>query len=541
MDHLGIEDIYHPWDLFRVRPEAVEPGSLSGFSTAPRVTTAGPPNSVLWTTEGGINYLYSTHVFFDGLSEVELSTATGGRLNGDGQQSAHWRDDDLRPPSLGANRWIGIMDPTLAAGIREEIDIQDLRMLEVIGYGIDYKFKYATIRVISGSEILDLDNRSDTLKFGNVELGGQKQLQLQFTNLSLDNPLIYEFEFFIDNAQPSDASVTFDGDGGTVSVGQSAVETITVSNPNKPGSFFGTLRIHTNDENKLVVDIPFEVNTGGALPPTISSSPNILGNFLFAAEEEIGPKTKIITLSNLGNTPLQYRILTALSTKSNIPPGLLKTASKGSNLEQFFGDQAAKATILYTNNFEAGFGGFTQVSDAPHGWQRTVLGPASLDGHSKPTVVHFGKEVNGQPTYDSLVTGTFYSPKFDFSQVLPQDVVSISFNYFNKSEVGFDFVYFLFSLDNGKTWQELASSNNGILKEQSTLWETVLLQFPDLSGNTDSVQFAFQFNSDQLVVDQGFFVDDFEIATLPDLNSIYTSVRGGVLATLNASKMLMLL
>ncbi|NCQ19213.1 MAG: hypothetical protein GW805_12915 [Ignavibacteria bacterium] len=193
----------------------------------------------------------------------------------------------------------------------------------------------------------------------------------------------------------------------------------------------------------------------------------------------------------------------------------MKSEYKGSNLEQFYGSAASNATILYTNDFESGSGGFTQVSDAPHGWQRTVLGPATLDGHSKPKVVHFGKEVNGIPTDDSLKTGTFFTPKFDFSKVLPHDVVSISFNYFNKSEVGFDFVYFSVSLNNGKTWQELASSNKGILKEQSTVWETVLLQFPDLSGNADSVQFAFQFNSDELVVHQGFFVDDFEIATLP--------------------------
>jgi len=535
-DHTGLEDVYHPWDLFRVRPEAVEPGSLTGFSTAPRVTTAGPPNTVFWATEGGTTYYYSTHVFFDGLSEVELSTATGGRLNGDGQQSAHWRDDALRPPSLGVNRWIGIMDPTLASGIREEINIQDLRMLEVIGYGIDYNFKNASMSVLSGLDTLDLDNRTDTLKFGNVDLGGQKQLQLQFTNLSLDNPLIYELEFIIDDAQPSDASIIFDGTGGTIPVGQSGISTLTVSNANKPGSFFGTLRIYTNDENKLVVDIPFEVNTGGALPPTINSSPNVLGDFLFAVEEEIGPKTKTITLSNLGNTPLQFRILTSLSTKSNLPGSLLKSAYKGSNLEKFFGTLATQATIIYSNDFESDFGGFTQVSDAPHGWQRTILGPASLDGHTKPTAVHFGKEVNGQPTYDSLVTGTFYSPKFDFSNVLPQDVVSISFNYFNKSEVGYDFVYFLISLDNGKTWKEIASSSQGIIKEQSTEWETVLLQYPDLSSNPDSVQFAFQFNSDQLIVDQGFFVDDFEIATLPGVNSIYTSVRGGELATLNSSQ-----
>lgn len=535
-DHTGLEDLYYPWDLFRVRPDAVEPGSLVGFSTAPRVTTAGPANSVFWATEGGTTYYYSTHVFFDGQSEVELSTATGGRLNGDGQQSSHWRDDALRPPSLGTNRWIGIMDPTLASGTRLQINNQDLRMLEVIGYGIDYNFKYASMRIMHGPDTLDLDNRTDTLKFGNVELNTQKQIQLQFTNLSLDNPLVYEFEFILNYVQPADATVTLEAAQGSTAIGQSSMVTLTVSNANKPASYFGILRIHTNDVNKLVVDVPFELNTGGALPPTINSSLDVLGNFSFATKEDVGPQTKTMTLSNLGNTPLNYRIITALSAKANKPSGFLKSKAKRTNLDGFLGDDAAKATVLYANDFESGFGGFTQVSDAPHGWQRTILGPATLDGHSKPTVVHFGKEINGNPIYDSLVTGTLYSPKFDFSKILPQDVVSISFNYYNKSEVGYDFVYFLVSLDNGKTWNELATSNKGILKEQSTAWETVMLQFPDLSGNADSVQFAFQFNSDQLSVDQGFFVDDFEIATLPGMNSIYTSVRSGELATLNSSK-----
>jgi len=192
--HAGIEDLYYPWDLFRVRPDAVVPGSLTGFSTAPRVTTAGPANTAVWSTEGGTTYYYSTHAFFDGISEVELSTATGGGLSGDGQQSSHWRDDALRPPSLGTNRWIGIMDPTLASGTRLQINNQDLRLLEVIGYSIDYNFKYASMRILNGTDTLDLDNRTDTLKFGNVDLNSQKQLQLQFTNLSLDNSLIYEFE-----------------------------------------------------------------------------------------------------------------------------------------------------------------------------------------------------------------------------------------------------------------------------------------------------------------------------------------------------------
>ena len=239
-NHTGLEDLYYPWDLFRVRPDAVEPGSLVGFSTAPRVTTAGPVNSVTWATEGGKTYLYSTHVFFDGLAEVELSTAMGARLNGDGQQSSHWRDDDLRPPSLGANRWIGIMDPTLAAGTRLQINNQDLRMLEV--NGIDYDFKYASMRIVNALDTLDLDNRTDTLKFGNVEMNTQKQIQLQFTNLSLDNPLVYEFEFILNDVQPTDASITFSGNAGTIAAGQVWRSNFNRCKRNQTGFVFGNYK-----------------------------------------------------------------------------------------------------------------------------------------------------------------------------------------------------------------------------------------------------------------------------------------------------------
>jgi len=532
-DHKGLADLYYPWDLFRVHPEAVNPGSLKGFSTAPRVTTAGPANSVVWASEGKTTYYYSTHVFFDGLAEVELSTATGERLNGDGQQSSHWRDDALRPPYLGPTRWIGIMDPTFAPGTRLQINNQDLRMLEVIGYGIDYNFKCDDLLVLNGQDTLDLDNRTDTLKLGDVDLNDQKLIQLQITNLSLDNPLLYEFEFILNEVQPSTASVKFDGNAGSIPVGQKGSVTFTISDANQPGLFWGIIRIHTNIVNKLVVDIPFELTTGGATPPKISSSLSDLGNFSFEAKDEIGPKTKTFTLSNLGKSPLVYDMFVTLSTKSNKPKGLLKSSSKNSNLEQFFGKTAATATILYSNDFESGFGGFTDVSTVPYGCQRTTLGPATFDGHSKPTTLCFVKK-RQSPYYDEMDKGIFCSPKFDFSKLQPKDAVSISFKYFNNTT--FDIVFFLVSLDNGKQWQVVTTSKGGIIKEPSTVWKTVLFQLSDLSSNRDSVQFAFQFISDELVVDQGFFVDDFEIATLPNSNSICFSVRGGELATLNASK-----
>ncbi|MCK9210402.1 MAG: NF038122 family metalloprotease [Ignavibacteriaceae bacterium] len=541
-DHTGIEDLFYPWDLFRVRPEAVEPGSLIGFSSAPKVTTAGPAYTSVWTKEGGTTYYFSTHIFFDGLAKVELSTANNERLNGDGQQSSHWRDDALRPPSLGANRWIGIMDPTFAPGTRLQINNQDLRMLEVIGYGIDYNFKSDSLLVLNGQDTLDLDNRTDTLKVGNVDLNNQKQIQLQVANLSLDNPLLYELEFILNEVQPSTASVKFDGNAGSIPVGQSGTVTFTISNANQPGLFWGIIRIHTNIVNKsvdfypdivnkLVVDIPFELSTGGATPPKINSAPSDLGNFSFEAKDEIGLKTKTFTLSNLGKFPLVYDMFITLSAKSSKPTGLLKSSSKNSNLEQFFGKVAATATILYSNDFESGFGGFTQLSYTSYGCQRTSLGPATFDGHSKPTVVSF---VKSQGFYDKRDWGTLYSPKFDFSKLLPQDVVSISFKYFKNTTL--DIVFFLVSLDNGKQWRVVTTSEGGIIKEPSTIWKTFLFQLSDLSSNRDSVQFAFQYTRYQSVDDPGFFIDDFEIAILPNINSISLSVRGGELATLNDSK-----
>jgi hypothetical protein len=51
-----------PWDLFRVRPEAVEEGDLTGFGTALKVVTPGPPSETL-TVEDGINIIKPTRFF----------------------------------------------------------------------------------------------------------------------------------------------------------------------------------------------------------------------------------------------------------------------------------------------------------------------------------------------------------------------------------------------------------------------------------------------------------------------------------------------
>lgn len=112
------------WDLYRVRPNVVT--NLATFNTAPRVLTPGP------SATGG------DHVYWDGYREYELSTATGGRTGGDGQQSSHWRADENRPATLGIERTIGIMDPTISAGVRDTIRLPDKRAMALMGWQIEF-------------------------------------------------------------------------------------------------------------------------------------------------------------------------------------------------------------------------------------------------------------------------------------------------------------------------------------------------------------------------------------------------------------------
>ncbi|MEL7363485.1 MAG: NF038122 family metalloprotease, partial [Bacteroidota bacterium] len=76
-------NFFTAWDLFRVRPDAVEPGDYASFTVAERVLTPGPPPSEVLVVEGGTTYFAPEQVFFDGLAERATSTATGGREGGD--------------------------------------------------------------------------------------------------------------------------------------------------------------------------------------------------------------------------------------------------------------------------------------------------------------------------------------------------------------------------------------------------------------------------------------------------------------------------
>jgi hypothetical protein len=95
------------WDLFRLRPGA----TMDMLATADRILSSG-----------------GAQVFYEGKTELQLSTGRPDGSGGDGLQPSHWRDDSI----LGSR--IGIMDPTISSGERETITFNDLEALDLFGY-----------------------------------------------------------------------------------------------------------------------------------------------------------------------------------------------------------------------------------------------------------------------------------------------------------------------------------------------------------------------------------------------------------------------
>jgi hypothetical protein len=97
------------WDMFRFRPGT----TLGTLGTASRILSSG-----------------GEHRYFVGTQDLGLSTGRADHTGGDGQQASHWKSDDI------TGRYIGIMDPTVARGDREEITDNDRKALQFMGYGI---------------------------------------------------------------------------------------------------------------------------------------------------------------------------------------------------------------------------------------------------------------------------------------------------------------------------------------------------------------------------------------------------------------------
>ena len=102
---------------------SVTPLDLFRFANGAAPTTPGQFSTAVRSNVPGVEAVFS-----DSVNTWRMST---GVSQGDGRQASHWKDDDL--PGIV---FIGVMDPTLAAGVVEPILASDLRALDVIGWDI---------------------------------------------------------------------------------------------------------------------------------------------------------------------------------------------------------------------------------------------------------------------------------------------------------------------------------------------------------------------------------------------------------------------
>ena len=290
------------FDLFRVRPEAVTPGEDlddgEGWEVAERVVTPGPPSPNV------------VQVFFDGNQELPLSTATGGRQGGDGQQASHWRDDALGTP------YIGIMDPNFANGTVGDYNQNDLRAFETMGYRVVNDVPLVTAEVTVNDEPYDvqLPDSLVYIEVGDAALGNTVELEVGLTNTSGSVTLDYSAEVIIDVAFPSDVepSISLSATGGDIAPGASDTITLTAG-ASEASVFYGSLRIETNIDGILVFEVPFTFSVGGGEAPLLALSTETIGR-LGDFDDIVEESQPIITLSNAGGLGLDYVLSITLET-----------------------------------------------------------------------------------------------------------------------------------------------------------------------------------------------------------------------------------
>lgn len=115
----SIPNVVSVLDLFRFRPGI----GGAAFQTSQRVLTSG-----------------GSQVFFAGGVTPALSTGRPDGSGGDLNQASHWKDDAL------TGQFIGLMDPTIADGVREELTAVDLEAFSSIGYRLTTELPVSVVQ-----------------------------------------------------------------------------------------------------------------------------------------------------------------------------------------------------------------------------------------------------------------------------------------------------------------------------------------------------------------------------------------------------------
>lgn len=195
-----IPNVVSVLDLFRFRP------GIAGttFQTSQRILTSG-----------------GSQVYFSGGAAFALSTGRPDGSGGDLNQASHWKDDAL------TGQYIGLMDPTIADGVREELTAADLAAFSSIGYRLTSELPISVVQSAGSlrGDVLTLvgqvsttDGAGPVTKADVVLLdgnGGTLQT-LPTMTIATDGAGFFEFDVAGLASQPAAlrASVTFSDNAG---------------------------------------------------------------------------------------------------------------------------------------------------------------------------------------------------------------------------------------------------------------------------------------------------------------------------------------
>ncbi|MEM6285745.1 MAG: NF038122 family metalloprotease [Bacteroidota bacterium] len=501
-------NLFTPWDLFRVRPSATEPGESytdgTGWEAAERVVTPGPVETEVIGTEGGQQFLAAVQTTFLGDVEYETSTSTGAGTGGDGRQASHWRDDALRLPSLGDDRKIGIMDPNLGPGIREEIADADIRLLDLIGYEVTLDPVFAEARFTLNGERLNTEGPLllDEVYLGDAPAGGTGTATLRIDNLDPEAVLDYEVEFVADGALPEGTEAVVPMLEGALAADSGTDLTLSFGAGAEPAFVVGRLFLRTNDRTQLVVDLPATFSVGGAGEPRLGVETS--GGASLGELPTTGPTTYTVTLTNEGSFPLSYTLLPSLA-RDDVGFSIDPQARR-----------ADDPVVLFEADFDTGNGipAFLRTGPNAGDWRSTDAAEAELPGHSAPNAAHFGFQTGSGIEgftlgYPDNASGAMYTPSFSLAPYDLTDVATVSFAYYLDVPAG-DVADLVVSTDDGQTATVLTSSEGGMLVNDGT-WRTVSVRVSGFAGQDDRVRFGWRFTSDATGTGTGFLVDDIAV------------------------------
>jgi Subtilase family/Secretion system C-terminal sorting domain len=286
-----------------------------------------------------------------------------------------------------------------------------------------------------------------------------------------------------------------------------------------------------------------------ALVSVISPSPSGCGT---VGAQSVQVKIKNYSITNFTNIPIKYRVnggaivtetVNAIAAKNTItytfttPINFINNTEYNIDfwLEAPSDNYKANDSLIafnihssnvisnfpYLEGFENNDGGF-YTKGVNNSWQ---LGTPTKATISKAANGNKAWVTNLSANYNNAETSYLYSPCFNISSLTNP---ILSFSHIFKTEIGYDYHWVEYAINDGNNWQKLGLIGQGTnwyndvknyWNNPNSKWHVASFDLPITSGN---IRFRIAFASDEGTTDDGVGIDDIHIF---NKKNIYTGIN----------------